>query len=221
MMFYFCSNKLISGKQTIFDCYLYLYNYKSIQNKYMISKKESIIFSKVSAREPLYTGRGSMVAKNIWVRNTSTIWKWSSRWGLEFTLIREAANYLPDLLPNGQWNPWWPNTLVQSKSQSPFDLLMHCLHDGWSAGSISELGQQLHCQLAVTHTRSAHVEGPHGLTRCVIAGSSWCHMQCTTNLTLQIKFLGLDVINITFNSAEPASHAYNLVSQMHELWSDL
>lgn len=147
----------------MFDCYLYLYNYKSIQNKYMISKKESIILSKVSAREPLYTGRGPMVAKNILVRNTSTIWKWSSRWGLEFTLIREAANYLPDLLPNGQWNPWWPNTLVQSKSQSPFDLLMHCLHDGWSAGSISELGQQLHCQLAITHTQRTR------------GGASWPH----------------------------------------------
>lgn len=40
---------------------------------------------------------------------------------------------------------------------------MHCLQDGWSAGSISELGQQLHRQLAVTRTQRTR------------GGASWPH----------------------------------------------
>lgn len=46
--------------------------------------------------------------------------------------------------------PWWPNTLVQSKSQRHFDLSAYCLREWWSAGSQSEWGLQLLCQLAVT-----------------------------------------------------------------------
>lgn len=71
-------------------------------------------------------GRSKIFEKEIKI----PFWDRALFWELEFTLIKEATNYLHVPPPEVNGTPGDQTALVQSKSQSPSDLSMYCLGRG-------------------------------------------------------------------------------------------